>query len=582
MSRPSFFHSLVRSVALTLCTLVIVIVLIGGGVYLAMNKGTSVDDGSWLVLDLYGEVTEYDTPGGPLAQVMGGGGLTLQDLLDNLGKAAIDDRIEGVIFHISGSNNAGLAKLQELRQAVDKVQAAGKPVHAWGDALNLRALYLAAGCDRVMMPAGGYLDFRGIAVEVPFIRGVLDKLGIVPHLHRIQDYKSAAEVVTHTEMSDEAREMRTWILNDIWEVVIPTLAGERNLTADQIAAAMAYAEFEPVEAAEFGLIDEVIYWQELEARLKGEDDDLLKTISHEAYAEISWEDAGFKGGDTVAVVHAQGNIGGRKNRIDPMFGVMMGHESIITELQRCRLDEDVKAVVFRVDSGGGESLASDLMAHEVELLAQVKPVVVSMVDVAASGGYYIAYKATKMMADPISITGSIGSINGFFNMKGFYDKIGFTKDHVERGPMARLGTDMRDPTPEEWERHTEAHYRSFNSWLADVAEKRGMTFEHAQTLAHGRVWTGRQAVANGLIDAVGNLDDAVALAAELAELDQEKPPTVVHLPEKTDLLQSLTGGGPEADSPVAAAVRAVLYRELRTQVRQTLEFAEQGAVNVAR
>jgi len=141
---------------------------------------------------------------------------------------------------------------------------------------------------------------------------------------------------------------------------------------------------------------------------------------------------------------------------------------------------------------------------------------------------------------------------------------------------------MRDPTPEEWERHTEAHYRSFNSWLADVAEKRGMTFEHAQTLAHGRVWTGRQAVANGLIDAVGNLDDAVALAAELAELDQEKPPTVVHLPEKTDLLQSLTGGGPEADSPVAAAVRAVLYRELRTQVRQTLEFAEQGAVNVAR
>jgi protease-4 len=282
----------------------------------------------------------------------------------------------------------------------------------------------------------------------------------------------------------------------------------------------------------------------------------------------------------VAVVHAQGNIGGRENRVDPVMGVMMGHETIIRELQRCRFDDEVEAVVLRIDSGGGESLASDLMAHEVELLAKVKPVVISMVDVAASGGYYMAYKGSYLMADPMTVTGSIGSINGFFNMSGLYEKIGFNKEFVTRGPMALLGSDMRDPTPEEWARHTDAHWKSFNAWLADVAEHRGMAFEDAEKLAHGRIWTGRQAVANGLIDGVGNLDDAVAKALNLAEVEQDKAPKVLHLPEKQDLLASLFSDDVQADDPVAAAVRAVLYREIQMQTMQTMDFLQRGAANV--
>jgi protease-4 len=343
---------------------------------------------------------------------------------------------------------------------------------------------------------------------------------------------------------------------------------------------MEYAEFTPREAVAAGLIDETIYMQDLAERLKGEKDDMLRTVDHGTYAEVSWEDAGLKTGKTIAVVHAQGNIGGRENRIDPMMGVMMGHESIVRELQRCRHDDDVEAVVFRVDSGGGESLASDLMSHEVDKLAQVKPVVVSMVDVAASGGYYIAYKGTRIMADPLTVTGSIGSINGFFTMKGFYDKIGFNKDGVAFGPMAELGTDMRDPTDAEWRRHAEAHTINFNQWLQDVADRRGMEFSHSETLAHGRTWTGDQAVANGLIDAVGNLDDAIALAVELAEMDTDKAPKVVHLPEKQGLLQALMGDGPGAGDPVAAAARALFYREVRAQVRETAHFLQYGAANV--
>jgi len=580
VNQESFFKRLVHSVLLTVCTLVVVLALIGGGVWLAVNKDDRIESGSWLVLDLYGDVHEYDPPGGPLGAVMNGDALTLQDLLDNLGKVAIDDRIAGVILHISSSNNTGFAKLQELRRAVDKVQAAGKPVHAWADALDMRSLWLAAGCDRVQMPTGGYLTFKGASTQRMYLRGMLDKLGVVPHLHKIKDYKAAAEMIMDTHASDAARENMQWLMDDVWATIMADLARERGLDEARLLKHMEYAIFTPTEAVAAGLIDECIYLQDLEERLKKDKDERLRTVSHEQYAKTSWKDVGLKTGKTVAVVHAQGNIGGRENRVDPLMGIMMGHETIVRELQRCRHDDDVKAVVFRIDSGGGESLASDLMAHEVDLLSAVKPVVISMVDVAGSGGYYIAYKGTKLMANPLTITGSIGSINGLFNLKGFYDKIGVSKDGIAKGPMAEYGTDMRDPTPAEWERHTEAHWLSFNEWLADVARERGLAFAAAESLAHGRTWTGTQAVANGLIDAVGNLDDAIALAAKLADLDPGKAPKVVHLPAEQSLFASLLGSEAGAADPVATAVRSALYRSLREQVRETGAFLQDGAANV--
>ncbi len=582
MARESFFHHLWRSVALTLLSLVVTLAIVAGVVWLLLGRGPDVEDGSWLVLDLYGEVTEYDPPGGPVNQLLGGDPLTLQDMIDNLGKAAVDDRIAGVIFKLSSTHDADLAKLQELRRAVDKVQAAGKPVHAWGDALDLRTLYLAAGCDDITMPAGGYFEFKGMTARSFHVRAMLDKLGIKPHLHRIKDYKSAAEMVMNTEMTGPAREQRTWLLEDIWNITVPTIAADRGLTERRAVELMGYAEFEPVEAAESGLIDRVSYWQEFEDRLRDPEDDVLPIVTHFEYAEVSWDDVTDDGEETVAVIHAQGNIGGRENGIDPVWGMMMGHETISRELRRCRLDDEVRAVVLRIDSGGGEALASDLIAHEVDLLARVKPVIVSMVDVAASGGYHIAYKATRMMAAPLTYTGSIGSINGIFNMKGFYDKIGISKDFVAKGPMARLGTDYRDPTEAEWDRHVDAHWKSYNAWLEDVAERRGLTFEQAETLAHGRVFTGRQALENGLIDAVGTFDDAVALAAELAEIEADTPLRIVHLPETRDLLASIFSDGPGVDTPVAAAVRSALYREVSREVRGSLDFLERGAVNVVR
>ena len=565
----------------TFLSLVLVVVVLAAGLLIAANRGPDIEDHSWLVIDLYGDVHEYDTPAGLLGQMTGQSDLTLTAMLDALDMSAFDDRIDGAILHLSSTNNAGWAKLEELRGAVGRVRAAGKPVYAWGDALDLPTLYLASACDSIYMPGGGYLTVTGMSATSMHVRGLLDKLGVVPHLHKIKDYKAATEMIMDTEMSAAAREMRTWMMDETWDMVVPVTAEGRGMTVQRLEELMEYAEFEPSEAAEAGLIDAVLYWQELEGRLKRDDEDLLRSVSLETYRGVSWDDVGLDADETVAVIHAQGNIGGRQNRVDPLMGVMMGHESIIAQLRRARLDDDVKAVVFRVDSGGGESLASDLIGHEVDLLADVKPVVVSMVDVAASGGYMISFRATKLMADPLSVTGSIGSINGFFDLSGLRAKLGVNNDHVAKGPMAMLGTDDRAPTEAEWERHADAHWKSFNAWLEEVAERRGMEFSHAETLAHGRVWTGRQAAANGLIDRTGDLRDAVTWAAELAGLDPDDPVATVHLPESRGLIETFfADDAPDAD--VAAALRSALWTSLRRDADETLRFVERGSANVVR
>ncbi len=484
-----------------------------------------------------------------------------------------------MIFKLSSTHNAGAGKLEEMRKAVKRVRDSGKLVLAWGDAMSNSSLFVASACDSIFMPNGGYFQINGLHAGSLHVRGMLDKLGITPHLHQIKDYKAANEMIMNTEMSSYSREMRTWILDEMWDLTVKVIAEERGMTEQRLVELMEYAEFEPSEAAEAGLIDEVVYWQEMEDRHKLADEDGLLTVDMATYAEVSWEDVGVKGDKTIAVVHAQGNIGGRESRVDPLLGVMMGHESVIAELRRCRFDEDVSAVVFRVDSGGGESLGSDLIAHEIELLAKVKPVVVSMVDVAASGGYMISYRATKMMADELTITGSIGSINGFMDVSGFREKIGMNMDHVTKGPMAMLGTDDRAPTDAEWERHVDAHWKSFNTWLQDVADKRGMEFADAEKLAHGRIWTGRQAVENGLIDRTGDLRDAVAWAKELADLDPLKNVNVVHLPEAQELIDMLLSGN-SAGGDVAMSLQSAVWRVLRQDVSRTINFLEHGAANV--
>ena len=554
-----------------LLAIIVLVLLVGSiGGYM-VGKQPAIEDRSWLIVEMYGDLLEYDPPGGIMSQLVDSDVETLQRILDNLEKAAVDDRIEGVIFKVAAGNSVGTAMLQEIRGAIRRVQDTDKKVLVWAESFDRQDYLLLAACDEVLVPPTAYIGFTGFSSETLHVKRAFDKLGIKPNIHKIKDYKSAAETVIREDMSEPAREMRGWIMDEMWETLLETLAADRGFDEEKIVELMQHAYFTADEALDSGLIDRIAYWDELETELKDADEDALRSVSQGRYAEVLRAKLDLDGDKKIAVIHAQGTIIGRRNDVNPLLGLTMGHESIIAEFRRARLDEDVAAIVFRVDSRGGDALGSDLMGHEVEITVGVKPVVVSMVDVAASGGYHISYRASKIVADPMTITGSIGSISGKINMKDFYDKLGITFDHVERGPMATIESDLQDFTPEERARFEENHWNGFNDWLRDVAEHRDMSFEDAEKLAHGRVWTGRQAVANGLVDEIGDLKHAIELAGQLAGIPADEQVTVEHFPKQKGLLESLMSG----DSAAATAAHWIVYRTIREDVAETLDFVVQ-------
>ena len=568
----NFLHSFLG----TICAVIVLIVLTLGVGSCVIGKKPKIEDHSWLIVRMTGDLLDYSPPGGIMSEITGGDVETLTRILDNLEKAAVDDRVEGVIFKVSMDSAAGFAKLEEIRAAIKRVQESGKKVYAWAESFSDREYPLLAACDEIYIPPTAYISFKGVGMEMMHVKNALDKLGIRPNVHKIKDYKAAAELVIRADSSEPAKENRRWLMNDVLDEFHDILLDERGLDRPKVEELMRHALFTGEEALEAGLVDGLKYWDELEAELKQPDADELTALAQGTYAEIEPAKLGLKGDRTIAVIHAQGTIIGRKSGVNPLLGITMGHESIIAEFRRARMDEDVAAIVFRVDSGGGDALGSDLMGHEVEVTAGVKPVVVSMVDVAASGGYHIAYRSSHMMADPMSIVGSIGSINGKFNMKGLYDKLGITYDTLEFGPMALLDSDLRDYTPEEKARVEEDHWAGFNAWLQDVSEHRGMTFEEAEKLAHGRVFTGRQALENGLIDGLGDMTRAIEVAKELAEIPAGESVTVEHFPKKTGPLEAILGG----EDAAASAANWLIYRSVRRQASETMEIlaTKQGLV----
>jgi protease-4 len=567
----AFFRSFFASL-LALLVVIGLIVLILVMFVAQSSRKEKIADHSYLVIDVYGNVLEYYPPAGIMSKFMGGDPLTLHAILTSLEKARVDDRLDGVILKLSSNNGAGMAMLQEMRQAVKALREEGKKVYAFSDSLDRKTYFLAAACDSILLPPTANVRFLGFAMATQHGKRALEKIGIEMNVHRIKDYKSAAEMATRTEMSPESRKNKEWLLEEQWDMFTRALEQDRGLSEAKIIDLMRHAVFTPEEARKNQLVDRLLYWDELEDILKQEEDQRLRTVSLARYQQEDPRKLGLSGKKRIAVVHAQGTIGGRKSGVNPILGVMMGHETVVGELRRARKNDKVAAVVFRVDSRGGEALASDLIGHEVERTAKVKPVVVSMVDVAASGGYHIAYRASKIVADPLTLTGSIGSITMKPNLKGLYDKLGISYDFVTKGPMALMYSDYRNFSPEEKERFEKNHWDGFNDWLRDIAEHRGMTFEEAEELAHGRVWTGRQAKANGLVDELGGLDTAVAIAKNLADIPEEEQVTLLHYPKKKGLLNLFIGRNQDGHSIVSWA----LYRFVQDDLVATLRMLEES------
>jgi len=571
-------NSFARSFFASLLALVVLLALIVGIAALKLDHKTKIENHTFLVVDLYGALPEYDAPGDVVSQALGGEGETLQRVLSNLEKARVDKRIEGVILKLSSNFEAGAASLEEIRNALKKVQKADKPVYGFADSINPRCYFLAAVCDSIYAPPSAYITFHGFSETLPFVKGSLEKLGVKPNLHRIKDYKAAAELVTRKNLSDAARENLQWMLDETWDLFTQSLQEDRGLSEDQVKSIMELAMLTPEEAVEHRLVDRLLYWDEMADQFKLEKDERLRTVSQSRYAEVKEQKLGLnKGKKYVAVIHAHGLIGGRESGVDPLLGTMMGHDTVVAQLDRARRDKNVVAIVFRVDSGGGDSLTSDLIGHAVDRAAQEKPVVVSMVDVAASGGYSISYRGTKIMADPGTITGSIGSISGKFNLAGLFEKLGISFDGVSKGPMALFDSSLRDYTPQERERFEKEHWAGYNTWVADIAKHRGMSVDEVSRLAEGREWSGRQAAENGLVDELGDLDHAVALAKKLAEVPQDKKVAVRHFPQKQDFLQMVFS----SEEELSLGVRAAVIRQFRAQWKESLNLLANAQLRLA-
>lgn len=567
-------RSFLISFGAAIAALVLVFGLILGLAVLKMDSKSKIEDNSWLHIDLYGSLPEYDPPAGLAGVLSGGEAQTLQSVLTNLEMARVDDRIDGVILQLSASNDAGRGKLEEIRRGIARVRGEGKQVLAFSDNIDLKVLYTASACDSFFCPPPSYIMITGLDSGSPHVKRGLAKLGIDPQVSAIKDYKSAAQIITREDLTPEARANKEWMLEEFYQLYVEALEEGRHIDEGGLTAIMEKAEFLAHEARSIGIVDDVLYWDEFTSRFIHEDDDAPRLVSGGRYAKEDPEDLDLGGDSKIAVIHAQGNIGGRTNGVNPLLGMMMGHETINRELQRALDDDDVKAIVLRIDSGGGESLASDLMGHMVQEAGKEKPVIVSMVDVAASGGYSMAYRANWIIADNMTVTGSIGSITAKFDMSELYDKLGISFSHVSRGPNARLMGSDRGFTEEEFDRFHARHNASFHVWVEGIAKHRNMTVAEVESLGQGRVWTGRQAAVNGLTDEVGGLWEAIEAARRLAEIPADTRTALWHLPEKQDLVASLLSGDSEA---LALTGRWLIYRSVRedmAMVRQSMESGD--------
>jgi len=529
------FLRLIAALVIAQCILFLIAVFFLAGAIAFMAEGApEVEARSALWLRLSGEVIEYPTL--PVLPLVDEEPLSQHALLEGLHRAAADTRIDGVLLEIDGAD-LGWAKAAELRAAIQRFRESGKPVWAYAPAYDPIGLYVAVACDSVFVPPHGGVLVTGLASGSLYFRDLFDRYGIRPNFHRIGAYKDAVEPYTRRGMSGASREQTERLLDAIWDEFRATLAHDRKLEEEQVAAALERGMLGAEEAVARGLVDAVRHRHELTVRYAGTDG-VPRLVAAERYASMRQKSTTGTG-PAIAVVHTRGVITGGKHAYDPVFGALLGSSAVVRDLQEATSDGDVAAIVLRIDSPGGEVVASDIIAHAVETAMQTKPVVVSMVDVAASGGYMMAYRASRIVALPTTITGSIGIFSGKLNVAGLASRFGITTDVVTRGSAPLLFSSFHDWTASDESLIVRSHWESYRRWITDIAARRSVAVAAVDSVARGRVWTGEQAVVHKLVDEVGDLRRAIALARELCELGPEGSPRLVHYPKPISLLEAL-------------------------------------------
>jgi protease-4 len=514
-----------------------------------------------LEADFTGGLVEY-VPEEPLAKAVLQQRRSVRDVVEALQRGAEDERVVALVARV-GTGFGLPGKVQELRDAVLHFRSRGKRAVAFVETFGFgyagtTNYYLATAFDEIHVLPIGDVTLAGLSLEVPFVRGALDKLGIEPQFDGRWEYKTAKDSLTNTQLTAPGREAYARVIESQFETIAFDVASARGLTLERVNEIAARGTLQSQEALEAGLIDGVSYRDEVLARVH----ELAPSGAERLYlgSYLARSDGPDRDAPVIALVYGVGGVSQGKSRYDPIRGgVNMGSDSVSAALRAAADDEDVRAIVFRIDSGGGSAVASQIIWRETLRAKQKgKPVVASLSDVAGSGGYFIAMGADKIVAQPGTITGSIGVFGGKLITKDFWDKLGISFDEVQTHANASMWNSIRAFTPEQSEQFELWLDRVYEIFTEGVAEGRQLPIEKVREIARGRIWTGSDALELGLVDELGGFPAAIRLAKQAAGIPLERPielrlfPRPKHTVEL--LVELLTGQGTPSNSDAAVGV----------------------------
>ncbi|KAM3751169.1 hypothetical protein ACB098_04G088500 [Castanea mollissima] len=473
-------------------------------------------------------------------------GLSLPQICENIIKAAYDPRISGIYLHIE-TLSCGWGKVEEIRRHIFDFKKSGKFIVAYVPACREKEYYLACACEEIYAPSSAYFSLFGLTVQASFLRGVFDNVGIEPEVQRFGKYKSAGDQLIRKTMSKENCEMLTALLENIYGNWLDKVSSTKGKTREDLENFINDGVYQVERLKEEGWITNIRYDDEVISMLREKlglpKDKQVPMIDYRKYSRVREWTLGLSGGkDQIAVIRASGSISRVRSPLSVSGSGIVG-EQFIEKIRTVRESKRYKAAIIRIDSPGGDALASDLMWREIRLLAASKPVIASMSDVAASGGYYMAMAAGTIVAENLTLTGSIGVVTGRFNLGKLYEKIGFNKEILSRGKYAEfLAADQRPLRPDEAELFAKSAQNAYMQFRDKAAFSRSMPVDKMEEVAQGRVWTGKDAASRGLVDAIGGLSRAVAIAKLKANIPQDRQVTLVELSRPSPTLPEVLSG----------------------------------------
>ena len=529
-----------------------------------------------LVLRLDGPLADYAYPDSLAGRFLGGPTQSLAGITEQLKKAKTDVRIGAVLLDIR-SFGAGWGKADELRAAIDDFRQTQKPIYAYLESGSNKEYYVATACQRIYVPPVSDLNITGLDAHTVFYRGAMDKFGVFLDNYQIGKYKNAPEQYTRTSMSEGQREVTNSLLDDQFNRYVSAIAESRKKTDEAVRALIDQAPFSATDALKEGLVTGIAYRDEVDNIVKKalgyRDDQKLEAVSDSEYRRVTPESLGLNQGERIAVIYISGAIGPGKS-VDGSFFAdpAVGSDTIVSAIKEARDNDDIKAIVLRIDSPGGTTTASDIIWGAIETAKKKKPVVVSMSDAAASGGYYIATAASRILAQPSTRTGSVGVYANKPVVKELYAMLGISSEHISRGKNAALFRDSEPFTANERKQFQgmlqEFYYQQF---LPKVANSRNRDVKYVDSIAQGRVWSGAQAKEIGLVDEFGGLDRAIEIAKQLAKIPSSNEVQRVILPKPRTFIQQFFTKGDKAE--ITAQQQAAVLSALPEDVRRALKYA---------